>query len=370
VTDPVTDDHDAGADLGATDDDEAGRDDRTSPSDTMRGRIDESRVKIWLLLDANRRLVATGLLALFFAAFVVLGALDPVGLRSAMGSKDPVETTFQGLLTAIITGVTLVVTINQLVLSQELGAVGDQRERMEGAMAFRHDVEDLLDRPVAPADPASFLRAIVEETGDRAEALSETAAGPLEEDHRQRVQAYVDSLTENARSVSDRLADAQFGTFEVLFAALDYNYSWKIYEARRLRHDVDGTTSREDVDRALERVVEALELFGPAREHFKTLYFQWELINLSRAVLYAAVPSLVVVTGMLLYVDTPGAFPGSTLGVDNLIWVVSGAVTVALLPFSLLLSYILRIATVTKRTLAIGPFVLRGTERTEEVEWD
>ncbi len=41
---------------------------------------------------------------------------------------DPVETLFQALITGTITAVTLVLTLNQLVLSQELGAVGDLRD--------------------------------------------------------------------------------------------------------------------------------------------------------------------------------------------------------------------------------------------------
>jgi len=44
-----------------------------------------------------------------------------------------------------------------------------------------------------------------------------------------------------------------------------------------------------------------------------------------------------------------------TLGLPNLLLIVAGAFTVSVLPFLLLLSYILRIATVAKRTLAIGP---------------
>ena len=344
--------------------------DESAPNDRMRGRIPGSRVKVWLLLNASRRMVAAALLAGFFVVFVVLGVLDPAPMRAAMGSDDPIETAFQGFLTAIITGVTLVVTINQLVLSQELGAVADQRERMEGAMAFREEVESVIGRDVAPAEPASFLQTIVDATRERADALEEASDGAEDEDRRERIQAYVDSLTENAESVRDRLEGARFGTFEVVFAALDYNYSWKIYEARRLRREYEDPDEVEEVDEALDRVIEALELFGPAREHFKTLYFQWELIDLSRAVLYAAVPALVVATGMILYVDNPASVTGTTLGVDNLIWLVSAAVTVALLPFVILLSYILRIATVTKRTLAIGPFVLRETDRTADVDWD
>jgi len=45
-------------------------------------------------------------------------------------------------------------------------------------------------------------------------------------------------------------------------------------------------------------------------------------------------------------------------------------VTVSMLPFTLLLSYILRIVTVTKRTLSIGPFILRETDRSVDVEWE
>ena len=37
------------------------------------------------------------------------------------------------------------------------------------------------------------------------------------------------------------------------------------------------------------------------------------------------------------------------------------AISVA--PFAVLLAYILRVATITRRTLAIGPFILRDSER-------
>jgi hypothetical protein len=79
--------------------------------------------------------------------------------------------------------------------------------------------------------------------------------------------------------------------------------------------------------------------------------------------MYTALPALVVATGMILYVDDPNTVTGTTLGVDNVVWLVSAAVAVALVPFVLLLSYLLRIATVAKRTLAIGPFVLQEIER-------
>jgi hypothetical protein len=208
----------------------------------------------------------------------------------------------------------------------------------------------------------------VDAASARAEALAE-AVRDGDAELQERVEQYVEGIQRNAESVTDQLEGAQFGTFEVLFAALNFNYSWKLYEARRLGNAHAAELPEAAADE-LDRLVETLELFGPAREHFKTLYFQWELINLSRAMLYAAVPALLVSMGMILYLDNLGTVVGETLGVHNLVWVVAAASTVAILPFMLLVSYVLRIATVAKRTLAIGPFVLRETDRTDDIEWD
>ncbi|MFC6724664.1 hypothetical protein ACFQE1_09795 [Halobium palmae] len=347
----------------ATDDDDG------QPGDKMYKRIGESRSKIWLLLDADRRLVAGIGLALVFVAFLVAGVADPAPLRQAMATNDPIETLFEEYVAAVITGVTLVLTLNQLILSQELGAVGDQRERMEGAMEFREDVEDAIDAPISPPEPAAFLRAIIDVTQTRAEELREAVADCEDDQLERRTEEYVDSLVDNAEAVGERLEGEQFGSFAVLFAALDFNYSWKIYEARRLRNEYADSLT-DETEAAFDAIGEALEFFGPAREHFKTLYFQWELADLSRLMLYSAVPAVLVTSLMVIYVDNPGTITGDLLGVDNLVWTVSAAAVVALLPFMLLLSYILRIVTVAKRTLSIGPFILRETDRTEDINWD
>jgi hypothetical protein len=339
-----------------------------SPGDTMRERAAGNRVKLWLLLDADRRAVTAGIVGVVFVTVLVAGALGPVSLRAAMTGSDPVETLFQGFLTAIVTGVTLVVAINQLVLSQELGGLGDQRERMSGSMDYRRDVEDLVDASVTPPEPAAFLRALLETTAARADALADEAAGSDDRQFAERATALADGISENARAVADALADAQFGTFDVLSAALDFNYSWKVYEARRLRAS-HGDISPEATD-ALADLADALTFFGPAREHVKTLYFRWELVDLSRAILYAAVPALLVSVGMVLFGNDPAVVSGATLGVPHLVLLVAGAVGVAVLPFALLVAYVLRIATVAKRTLAVGPFVLRDADRSADIDWD
>jgi hypothetical protein len=340
-----------------------------TPSDTLRERAGESRLKLRLLLDADRRLVAGLPLVVLFFALVVLGVVDPVPLDAAVESGDPIETLFQALTTAIITGVTLVVSLNQLVLSQELGPLGDQRERMEGTEQFRREVASTLDVPAAPPEPSAFLRALVDGVDSRARRLGGLVDDCDDEEACEHVSSYADSLAANADAVSTALDGEQFGTFDVLSAALNFNYSWKIYEARRLRGEYDAVLDDETLD-TLDALVETLGFFGPAREHVKTLYFQWELVNLSRGILLSAVPALVVSVGSILYLSDPGSVTGSFLGVDALILVVAAATAVSLLPFMVLFASVLRIATVAKRTLSIGSFILRPTDRDESIDWE
>ncbi|QLG29431.1 hypothetical protein HUG10_05950 [Halorarum halophilum] len=334
----------------------------------MRGRIGGSRLRTWVLLNASRWFVAALFSLSIFVVIVGASFLDLAPMRKVVRNQTALWWVFSPLISAVITGVTLVVTFTQLVLSQELGPLGDQRDRMNGAIEFRNDVESWLDVSPAPPDPSSFMEAVVDGIQDYARNLQTAADGCEDEPTREQVNDLAESLIEHAAAVGEGLEDATFGEFDVLYSALDFNYSWKIYEANRLRTKRADELD-EDTTEAIDDIVEVLKFFGPAREHFKTLYFQWELINLSRVMLYAALPALVVTFLVQFYVS-PHSFPGTYLGVDGLVWIVASGVTVALVPFFLLTSYVLRIATVAKRTLAIGPFILRDTDRSEDIDWE
>ncbi|MGM0590087.1 MAG: hypothetical protein ACQETI_00420 [Halobacteriota archaeon] len=351
-----------------TDGDAVDADGKATPSDTMRARGQTSRWKLWVLMNADRRLVAGAISLTTFLVLVAVSFLDLAPMRAVVDSKNALWWVFSPMIGAIITGVTLVVSFNQLVLSQELGPLGDQRERMQGAIAFREDVEPWLDTEFSPPTPASFLEALLDGLQTQTDHLEATVGDERNETLKRRVTDYAESVTQQAESVGRGLSDAQFGAFDVLYSALNFNYSWKMYEAKRLQRAHEDTMT-DDTKAALEDVRTVLEFFGPAREHFKTLYFQWELIDLSRTLLYAAIPALVVTLCVQLYVDT-SAITGATFGVDNLVWLVCAAATLTLTPFVILVSYVLRIVTVAKRTLAIGPFILRETDRTSGVNWD
>lgn len=340
-----------------------------SPGNTLKERVGDrrSRVRLYILLTVNRELFTAVLAVGFFCVVLAFEIFTLPSFRSYMVAYDPSRYVFQGFITALISGVTLVVTISQLVLSQELGPLGSQRERMSGSISFRGDVEDVFGS-ASPPEPSAFLRALVENSSEKAESLQEEIEGHPNEDLEEKVDQLVENIINNAETVSDELEDRDFGEYAVVKAVLDYNYAWKIYRARRIRDDY-GDELDDETFRTLVNLIDVLTFFGPAREHIKTLYFEWELVDLSRRMLYISVPALAVAVSFALYLG-PTSFPGTTLGVDNLIWITSAGITVGSLPFLLLTTYIFRLATIAKRTLAVGPFILRESGRSTDIDWE
>ena len=331
-----------------------------STGNTMRERAGENRVKIWLLLGANRLQVTALLALLVFSSFVVLVTILPPALLPQLRSSDTIETMFSTMISAIVTGTTLVVTIGQLVLSQENGPLGDQRARMEDAMDFRDYTEELIDAP-SPADPSIFLRDLVDAAQERAEAIRDGLSEADSDQLQWEIDQFTESVIGNSETVRDQLDGAEFGSFDVLLAALNYNYAWKIFQVERLADDHEEDLGPSETN-LLEELKTALSLFGPAREHIKTLYFEWALVTLSQFILYAAIPALIV-SGVMLTVVDAGTLSGTTLGIANLTWLIGGAFTVTLVPFLLFVSYVLRVVTVAKRTLSIEPLILRDSQR-------
>jgi len=322
----------------------------------MRARTDVNRYWFWLLSDANRWLIVGVLAVGVFLAFVLFGLLKSVPLRTTMASGDMVETLFAGMIGAIITGTTLVVTINQLVLSQEIGSLGNQRSRMDSTLDVRRSTDDLFGE-TTPAEPAAYLDALIATTERRADKLREALDGSDQQSLREHVDAYVSDLQENADTARRRLGDGDFGTFDVLAPALDFNYDRKMTDLHRIAM-AESTDLSDEQRAAVDELFTAITLYGVVRDYVKGLYIQWALVKLSRAILYAALVSLVVAGGMIVFVDAT-TFTGTLFGVEQMLLVVSAAFTLSTLPFLVFMSFILRLATVAKQTLSMGPLVLR-----------
>ncbi|GAA0238973.1 hypothetical protein GCM10009000_063200 [Halobacterium noricense] len=101
-------------------------------------------------------------------------------------------------------------------------------------------------------------------------------------------------------------------------------------------------------------MIELLQLFNIAQEHFKTIYLQRELTRFSQLTIYCGIPAvLAAVLIAVLYGDIGGA----TITVMCLSYVASFLATLVFVPLILLAAYILRTATLTRRTAATGPIL-------------
>jgi hypothetical protein len=323
--------------------------------DTVRERANTTRLMSWLLLSGNRLIVAALLAVVFFMVFTLSTFVLRPDLYQMDVEGDLSERLFSTMIIVIVTGTTLVVTFGQLILTQENGPLGDQLERLDGAMEFRASATELIGAPCS-TKPSIFLGDILEATSDRAERIHEfddTGNEQLDQD----LEDLSEGIFENAGNVRAQMETAEFGTFDVVFAALNFDYSWKVFQVERIVDDYDDDLTAEQ-EVALEELKSALMLYGPAREYIKTLYFQWSLIVLSQMILATAVPALVLAGTMLVSLDGT-TFPGRTLGIENIIPVIGISFTMTLLPFMIFISYIFRIFTVAKRTLAIDPLIPR-----------
>ena len=341
-------------------------DDFTRPAETMRERVGESRVRLWVLITTNRWLVAGIITAASYLLLVLLVTVGPGSIQKFL-TTDAAGGVFTSIIIATVTSVTLVLTISQLVLSNEIGPLGEQRQRMQNTTDFREDLEEVGGIGTSPAEPSRFLQMLIALVETRANRLNEAVTEDSTPDELDDIVAYTDGIIGHSQTVRGDLERAEFGSFQLLLPVLNYNYSWKIAAARNLRDEYAASLS-ETADDAFAELIDALRFFGPAREHFKSLYFQWEVINVSRAMLYGAMPTLMIAAYMVFVFD-PTTIPGSVFGVNVALLFTSAAYALSLVPFAVLLAYLLRLLTVAQRTLAIGPFILRDNEALESVRF-
>ena len=235
------------------------------------------------------------------------------------------------------------------------------RERIEELREYRRDVEETTETAPSPVLPTEFLATVVSAIESDAASLREHATAELDGESRAAIVSFADAVSDDARRAESILERSERGRVNAILSVLDYPYSRQLYEARRFRTD-GSVPVTPGVDAALETLTDTLESFSVARTHFRTTYTQRVLAQVSRQLLLVGVPALLA-TFVLGLSSTP--FDPSLLERYRLAFS-SGLFAVALSPFAVLFAYILRIATVSERTIAVGPFVSRPNEFDEE----
>ncbi|WP_440770035.1 hypothetical protein [Natronorubrum sp. DTA28] len=308
-----------------------------------------TRLQEWFLVDGDRLFIAALVSVAVFSLFLVMNEVGFI----AFSNDDSITRLAGGMIAGTFSLVTLVVSINQLILSQEFASAGGAREQLEGVMSFRDDVAETADVPASPASPTRLLELVVESINHHATTLDDAVSRYDDDEVRELIDKYTNSIEESTERIDDTLEHTSFGTFRAVSAAVGYDAAWQLYVAKHLRGR-HGDSLPDDAVDALDDLIGTLELFNTTREHFKTTYLQRELTRFSQLTIYFGVPAiLAAMTIGFMYAD----LTGPTISAVYLPFVVSALIAVVITPLSLLVSYILRTATVTRRTASVGPML-------------
>ncbi|SEP32105.1 hypothetical protein SAMN04487948_1505 [Halogranum amylolyticum] len=338
----------------------------TGPNDPRSVR---TRLQQWILYWGGRVSIAFLLLVGVFLVLLLASAVRPLDLRLLLRNTNTVQSLFTTLLSGSILLVSIVVTITSIVLSHEITDIDNERERIDAAIDYRTQIEGSIARDVSPARPAEFLRIILVLIDRQAEGLARIAAESDDDTFREEADAFVAQVADVVERTNAQLANARFGSFKILLAGLNYDYSWQLHTARRFKQRYSRQMTNDQLA-AVDDLVETLKVFAVGREYFTSLYYKQEFARLSSHLLYVTLPTVVYTSYILLALDAK-MFPDvSVLGISPLLLVVSFSYAVALAPYVLLTSYVLRAMAVTLRTLAAGPFVLRDQTLPDPVDWD
>lgn len=281
----------------------------------------------------------------------------PVGLltepdRSISGSS--IASAYIELQTAIVTAMTIVLAVNPLILSPDLGLVSKQRQRLSDVIDIRSEVEDIAGDTGTPEEPSAFLGIIVDGVRREIDRLGDAVSGSDDEALRDDIQSYVAETKEDTRTVNEALGKTRFGRIGFIGAAMHYDAARDISTARRLKNEHEDALS-DAQQMAFVDAIDALNRYTTAKEYFRTLYIREEFVRFSRAMLYVAIPSLAVAhyaTGVI----GPSVLVESTLGVRDLLWFESAAFAVSILPEIVIVSYVARLVTLSETSLFANPF--------------
>ena len=308
----------------------------------------------WVLLEANRLAVTGALLTFMFSALMAVGWIWPFEMQQVLTETPAVQTILSSLLSGIILLVSIVVSINSIVLSHDITSMDAQESRIHGVMEFRRDIGDLTESGESPTDPASFLSLMASVIHDRATAVQDASTGSDEELARD-IQKYVDEVLKTVEPLDHQSDSASGAEFGILWLGLEADYGTFMDRSRMLRSSHGGELS-ETFGERLDGLVQAFQLFAVGKEYFKTIYYTQEVSQLSRTLLVISLPSILVTATAILAINAQLLPEVWVFGFPPLMSFVATVFTVALAPFLVLTSYMLRLSTVAQRTAGAGPF--------------
>ena len=310
----------------------------------------------WILLEGDRRAITGALLTVTFVTILAAGQIWPFEIRNLLTETQAVQTILNTFLGGIILLVSVVVSINSIVLSYDITSITAQEDRIDAAVDFRQELDELGEPNVDPTEPSAFLQMTAERIRERTQALN-TIVEEAEAEFARDLQEHIERVTETASNLERALDSPHGGEFGVLWLGLETDYGSFINRSRNLMSRYQNGSETESTEE-FEELIRTMKLFAVGREVFKTLFYSQEVAELSRTLLVVSLPSILITAIAILAINA-NLLPDIWLfGLPPLLTFVAATFTVALAPFLTLTAYMLRLATVAQRTAGTGLFSL------------
>ena len=316
-----------------------------------------AQLRRWLFLEGNRYAVTVSPLLGYFITIIVIGTVWAFEIERLLTETTAIQNLLNTFLNGIILLVSIVVSINSIVLSYDISSMNSQQDRIEATVDFRRKLGQIGIGEETPTDMSSFLRVITDAIQERAQVLVDETKG-TDGEFAVDVANYCESVVKMAEDLDKSLHRSGGGEFGMLWIGLETDYSLLMDQSQSVaskhQDDIDS-----DTETQLEELLQILELFATGREYFKTLYYTREISKLSRTLLLVSLPAILITATAILAINA-NLLPNIWFfGLPPLLSFVAAAFTIALTPFLILTAYMLQLTTVALRTSAAGTFVLR-----------
>lgn len=305
----------------------------------------------WLLITGHRLLVAATLSALFAALAALLIELDLVYVRSGSNFATVLSS---GMLSGLLTLLTVALSINQLILSRLFGSAGNLSSKLEGTLDYRRKIEKIAGVAASPNEPTAFIGLLTDTLKHRVEDFRrEVERAGVVLDDSDDVEAYASEIGDFADHLG--MADELDDPVDALIPTLGTEYADHLDTTRAFRSRY-GDDLPEECAAALDDVLELLKAIATMRQFYKTMTLQQELAMLSRRLIYTGVPAVLVAYFLSTTYSATSSVP-TTIAPAHLPLVVAVATGIVLAPLAVLVASLLRVATVSLYTVSIGTFV-------------
>jgi len=329
-------------------------------SSGTRPRNPVTRLVRWVLLSGDRRVLALVTEIVILVALLTVGTVWEFEMERLVTETRAVQTLFNTLLGGIILFVSVVLSINTAAPAQEFAPLQVKLASIEDSIDFQIELNwELVEDGISPAGLQPFLQYVIEAIHSETESLRTTDDGSTTDERaRANLLTFADDIDTRLSQIERRIRQSDPRVSILLLSTLDYPYARHINVTRRLKA-THGDVLTESDHESLATLLRILTILASGRV-------------LHDAVFQAGAPEPIerpppsLAPGHRLHVvrsarDGHRTLPANDApGVGSRLLYVNLAFVIALSPYVLLSSYMLRMLTVSKHSLESTVFTLKA----------